>query len=173
MLPDTFPPNKSFTGLQSGNVPAGDYAEFEADGFLFEHGEGKAWKDLDIGAVDLGGGATSPDLVQINGGTIQLPGFDGGVTTEQLWGAKEIDHDYSEGTDIYPHVHWMPTTNGAGSVKWQLTYLIMRGGVAIGAETTISGTQVAGGTAWALKFINLAPVIPGAGIQIGDQLIFR
>jgi hypothetical protein len=173
MLPHRYPPYYRFTGLQSGNVPAGDYAEFEPDGFLSLHGSALAWKDLDIGAVSLGGGASSPDLVAINGGSIQLPAFDGGVITEQLWGAKEIDHDYAEGTDIQVHCHWMPTTAGAGSVKWQMTYMIAKNGVAVGAENTVSVVQAAGGVAWVTRFANLAPVIPGAGLEIGNQIIFR
>jgi hypothetical protein len=171
-LPYRFPPNYSFTGLQSGNVPAGNYAEFDATGFLVLHGTAMAWRDLDLSSVSLGGGASQPDLVQLNGGTIEVRAFDGNVTIEQLWGAVEIGHDYAEGTDLYFHIHWMPTTAGAGSVKWQLTYIIVEETGAVPVEQTIDVTQAAGGVAWVMQEA-VFPAVSGAGVHIQNHVAFR
>jgi hypothetical protein len=76
------------------------------------------WVDFNVGAVSLGTGASAPGLIQLNGSNIYVLGFDGNVTSEQVFGSIEIDHMYKEGTDILFHVHWMPTTATAGNVKW-------------------------------------------------------
>ncbi|HEA67131.1 hypothetical protein LCGC14_1439960 [marine sediment metagenome] len=130
------------------------------------------WVDINIGGVSLGKGATAPDLVQVNGGAIYLPGFDGNATTEQLFGSIELDHFYKEGTIITPHVHWMPSTGNAGDVKWQLTYAFAVDGAVITAETTVSGITAAGGVAWDTKQTELG-TIAGTGRKIEDQLLFR
>lgn len=162
-----FPPPDRF-----GDVIGGDYSEFEPDGFLLSVGGALAWKDLDIGGVELGAGASAPDLVAIAGGTILLRAFDGGVTTEQLFGCKELDHDYAEGTNLYPHVHWAPTTAAAGNVKWQLTCSIGVAGAAMGVGNTIEIVDTAPGVAWQPKMATF-PAINGAALHIGNQIAFR
>lgn len=48
-------------------------------------------------------------------------------TMEQVYVDFHIPHDYALGTMIYPHVHWCPSDNGGGSVRWGFEYYIARG----------------------------------------------
>ena len=41
---------------------------------------------------------------------------------EEVHFSIQLPHSYKEGTDIYPHVHWAPTTTSGGSVRWGLEY---------------------------------------------------
>jgi hypothetical protein len=91
---------------------------------------------------------------------------------EQVCGCREIQHDYKEGTNLTPHLHWYPTTNDAGNVVWQLEYVVVRGGTVVGSSTTISVTQAAGGVAWTQKRADFTE-IDGSSFKIGDQIHFR
>jgi len=154
---------------------ATNYALFEngtTNGFLSFTGTSRAWKDLAIGGASLGAGASAPDMVAYNATNIMLRGFDGGATLEQLYDSLEIQHDYAEGTNITPHLHWLPSTAGAGDVKWQLEYTIIRGSTVVVAPTTVSVTTSTTSTAW-VEFISNFTAITGTNVKIGDQLLFR
>lgn len=156
-----------------GNVPGGNYAEFEDDGFIEFHGDGRYWMDFNFGCVDLGTGATAPDLIALGaGGTIYIRGFDGGVTTEQLFGSFELNHNWAEGIVLKPHVHWVSTTADAGNVKWQLTYSLVADGAVAGVGATIPIISAAPGVAWTSVFAAF-PDIATAGLHIGTQVSFR
>ena len=139
-----------------------------------------AWRDLDFSAVSAGKGTTAPDVIQINSGTIYGVGFDGGVTTEQIFGAKEVDHDWYEHTPIEVHVHWKPSTADAGNVQWNFTYTLQNGGASDGtgigdvmpAETTLSATQTSSGVAWQEHFLELGQ-IDMSEFRIGAQVAWR
>ena len=44
---------------------------------------------------------------------------------EELYFSCQFPHSYKEGTNIFPHIHFMPTTNNAGTVRWGLEYTWM------------------------------------------------
>jgi len=60
-----------------------------------------------------------------------LTGFEGlvfsGTALNQVWVDFHIDHDIALNTKVYPHIHWMPLTNLAGTVRWGLQYMIAKG----------------------------------------------
>jgi len=157
---------------QFGSPPV-NYSEFENDGTLKFVGDAVVFNDINMSGQALGPGATPPAVVNIAGSTIRAYAFIGtGGTQDELHGSCEILHDYLEGSDIVPHVHWSPTTAGAGDVKWQLSYIwINRGGTA-GASTVISVVTAAGGTAW-VGHISSFPAISGAGMEIGSRFMYR
>ena len=131
------------------------------------------WNDINMPASALRLGATAPDAIGILGaGGIEALGFDGNATTESVNGAAEILHGYLEGSDIYFHVHWMPTTTGAGNVKWQLEYSWSNGGGTFANPTIIPIVEAAGGTAWVHKRGDL-PAISGTGKAINSAVVFR
>lgn len=131
------------------------------------------WMDDNFAAISLGIGATPPDSIPMDGGTIYVRAFDGNATTEQLFFATEYNHDAKNDADIQFHLHWSPTTAAAGNVKWQLTYKWVNiDGSFAGAETTISVVQAAGGVAWAGNKVGF-PTVSGAGMRIGSQIIGR
>ena len=44
-----------------------------------------------------------------------------------MWINYHIPHDYVVGTDIYLHVHWLPSGTDTNSVKWQFDYTYAKG----------------------------------------------
>lgn len=134
---------------------------------------GYNYNDINLGSVSLGTGAGAPDNVTISSSGLIVKGFDGNVTTEQIYGSVEILHSYQEGTDIIPHVHWMPTTANTGNVKWQLEYALFKNnGTVTSTTTTITVSSSANGLAWE-GILAAFSIISGTNITIGDQLVFR
>lgn len=155
-----------------GNPPT-DYAEFESDGFLAFHGEARAWIDFNFGVGSLTRGASAPDLITLSATNIQTLGFNGVNTPEQVSTVIEINHNWAEGTEIEPHVHWYATDGNAGNVKWQLEYVLVDGhsGDTVPAPTTISVVSAAAG-AWVSIYEDF-PGIDATGITIGYQMHIR
>ena len=146
---------------------------FEADGTVKLNGAATVWKDDNFSGVTLGVGASPPDLIALNGGTILVRAFDGVAITEQLLFGTEYNHEAKEGADIVFHLHWSPATADAGNVKWQLSYhWVNIDGDFTGAETTITVTQAAGGVAWKANKISF-PTVSGTGKTIGSQIVGR
>lgn len=158
----------------SGRFGSGDnYSEFDGNGWIQSFGDGRSWVDINIGTASLGRGASAPDLIQIGpSGNIYAPGFDGGVLTEELFGAVELDHYWAEGTTIYPHIHWMPVDANAGNVVWQMNYNWIEEGDAMGADGLAVATAPTPGIAWSNTRADLT-AIAGTGHTIGSQLAFR
>jgi hypothetical protein len=129
------------------------------------------YRDDNVAGIALGVSANAPDPIAWNSTAIYVRAFDGNATTEQIFGAMEINHDYKEGTDLYPHVHWAPTDANSGNVVWQLTYEI-REGTTVAETDTITVTDAAGGTAWEEMRADF-DAIDGTGITIGYQFVFR
>lgn len=131
------------------------------------------WDDQQISGSALSAAASAPGFAAIGGGTLQARGFTGTSGMNQLFGAIELEHGYVEGTDIWPHIHWMPENNTVANVKWNLTYAIAVGGVVLTAETILSKTVATSGTAWMLHNTEWDTPISGTGRKIGDQIFFR
>lgn len=135
------------------------------------------WKDenFDLTNARTTAGAL-PDLIVIPGTSIEISVFDGNNTTEGISCSKELNHEYRQGTEIYPHLHWYPTVSGIGNVKWNFEYWI-RGGD--GNNTVvISGLiskieSVVGKAAWEFITSNFDPVNLGVLGTIGTQVHFR
>jgi hypothetical protein len=129
------------------------------------------WVDLNFGGASLRG-ATAPDFIALNGGNIQVRGFDGVNTTEELFGQVEMNHYWKEGSTIYPHLHWMPSTAAAGNVNWQLDYNIIADDATPAGETNINTVVATPEVAWQGVFTGL-PSIDMSGYGIGTQFAFR
>lgn len=102
---------------------------------------GEAWEDLRISAT-LGKQPASnyPDweAYKTNVGAYA---FDK-TTDQHLYFAVQLPHAYKQGSNIYPHVHWIPKTNGAAGptrVCWAMDYTWANLGEAFGATTTVYG----------------------------------
>lgn len=84
------------------------------------------WTDLEATFVTTPTGkANNPSLGVIYGN------FQGLIfskdTMNQVWVDYHIDHDIALNTKLYPHVHWMPLSNAAGTVRWGFEYAIAKG----------------------------------------------
>jgi len=156
--------------LRVGGVD--DYTEIEADGTIHMVGDATVWDDVNFIALGLTPGASAPGTTTLAATSILVATFAGtGVTVQAAHGGEEIPHGYKEGTDIIPHVHWMPTTADAGNVKWYLEYWIRRGTGTI-TTGTAPGVGAATGTAWDEVRTDLT-AISGTNITIGCQCAFR
>lgn len=139
--------------------------------FFTATGSGVVWDDIVFPAVSLGKGTDPPDMVEIGSSGIYAPGFDGTATEESLYSSPEMLHDYAEGTDISPHIHWCPSTNATGDVKWQLTYSWVNGASQISGTTISKVASVTGGTG--THIFTTFPDITGSGKTIGSLIAMR
>jgi hypothetical protein len=65
--------------------------------------------------------------------------------TDALYFQVQLPHNYKEGTDIFPHIHWSPLTTGTtgnNGVYWELEYTWANNGETFPATTTLSGYEV-------------------------------
>lgn len=93
--------------------------------FLADNGE-YLWKDLVSNFVVRGiGGANNPTFGVVFGNMQGLL-FRENVMT-QVWCDYHIGHDIALNTKVYPHVHWTPTTNNLGTVRWGFEYTVAKG----------------------------------------------
>lgn len=131
------------------------------------------WDDFLVPGFALGTGNAAPALTAFTPITnMQLYGFNGTPTPDELFGVIELLHGWKEGTDIWPHVHWTPNDANSGNVLWQMTYSIkdengvFQNGVTLTALQPASGVNVE-------ETIEFNAPIPGANLKIGDQIPFR
>jgi len=148
-----------------------DYSEFQDDGFMQTFGSAKQYKDLITSAANLRPGLTPPTYAPFKGG-IYAPRFDAGVSN-MVYGSFELQHDYEEGTDLYFHVHWSPTTTNTGNIVWGVEYTITSGFTAFPAAATVTGTPYAAPGIVDQHVIQNILVINGFGLKIGAMLAFR
>lgn len=151
-----------------------NYSEFEADGTLVSYGNATCWDDINVSAFGLGTGASVPSIINIASTTIRTYAYNGNTSVvDELHGSLEILHNYAEGTDIIPHIHWLPSTNSGGDVKWQMEYVwINSDGIPVTSSTTVAVVSAAGSTAWLPKISAFQP-ISGTGKTIGSRFFFR
>lgn len=146
--------------------------EFEADGTPKFNGDATNWNDINMSLLPLATGANVPSIIAVNSATyMKVRAFNGVGTLNELGAGCELLHDYKEGSDIIPHVHWAPTTNGSGNVKWQLAYMWVERDGTFASETVISVTATTPGVAWKEQRSSF-PAISGAGKHIGARFHF-
>lgn len=155
-----------------GDILGGNYSEFESTGTLKYNGGAVVWNDINISVDSLASvGASILDVITVDSNKFRA--FIGtGATAQQADGSLEILHDYKEGSDITPHLHWMPETADAGDVKVSLGYRWWDGGGVMPAETVISFTVSASGSALQETRSNFG-TISGIGKHIGSRFVFR
>lgn len=82
------------------------------------------WQDLSSDIVVRGTGATDPPWEQIGATAMWAYKF---KVNDECWLSFHIPHDYVPGTQLYMHVHWMPSGTDGNTVKWQFDYTYARG----------------------------------------------
>jgi len=176
----TFDDTNNYLEITGCNVLIGDggetnYSEFETDGTLKFNGAATVWNDANVGAMALTVPvASQPDEDNFMDGG----GGDTGITTwayavgEKSSGAIEFPHDYKEGSDIIPHVHWqgIVAPTGTDKVKWQLTYTVGQQDITLDAATSIV-IETDFDTQYEFILSNF-PTITGTNFNIGDQFLF-
>ena len=120
--------------LKSGTDFNTDMAQFKsADGTVRSRldNQGRFWNQFSSPYEDLlvnlntakatGGGAVDPTWLDLSAGAQRAYAwaFSPSAINILYWTAQ-LPHSWKEGSTLYPHVHWMPTTANAGNVLWQL-----------------------------------------------------
>jgi hypothetical protein len=79
---------------------------------------GENYEDLRFPAAGINppGAASDPDRDTGDGCLL----FDK-ASTEVIAGQAQAPHKWKKGSAMIPHIHWQPTTTGAGNVLWRLS----------------------------------------------------
>jgi hypothetical protein len=139
------------------------------------------WDDLRVAADTTKVGASAPDFDTFITGT-KVYWFDDG-TDQEVHFSVQIPHAWKVGTDIYPHVHWVPKTTADGTpanqaVRWGLEYTWANPGAVFPAVQTVYTVthSPADANVVALKHYrsSFAAITPGADQdEISTMLVCR
>jgi hypothetical protein len=133
------------------------------------------WDDLRVSGLEVAKGASAPDLAAFGpSGNLLVNRFDGAGTMEQVFFAIQMPHSmlFSSTMELRPHIHWSPTSEASGNVKWSLEYSWSNINDIFYAPTTISVVDDAGGTAWRHKIAGF-PYITGTGKSLSSMIVCR
>jgi hypothetical protein len=139
-------------------------------GAKFYNAEG--WKD-NVVMLNLGqtGGVAEPDFVPFIGSMNQWA-FSAS-TEEELYITFHIDHDYMPDSEVFPHIHWTPSSNNTGVVRWGIEISQAKGHSqeAFTSTTTVYIEQEAGGTDRTHHVAEIANGILGGGALEPDTIL--
>lgn len=85
---------------------------------------------------------------------------------------QQINHDYKEGTDIQPHIHFTPTVTGTHTGTWTAVFTLWKSGAqgeVVEAPLTLTAAFNGAMTAGVEQVLNFNSVIPGAGRKISSN----
>lgn len=98
-------------------------------------------------------------------------------TEEEVFFTVQMPHQWKEGSDIYPHVHWAAKDSGSGTVGWALEYVWANVLDVFNSDTTIIyGEAIAGGDTSVTAFkhyITGLGTIDGTGKTLSSMLVCR
>lgn len=158
-----------------------DYLQLSAEG-LRAAGTATAWDDLMIPGTSVKTTGTSPP--SLAGGfagdnTLDLYVFDGVNTLEQVFFTIQLPHNWRQGSTIYPHVHFSPTSTNTGDtnarvVRFGFEYTWANIGGTFGATATLnldSDPFVPNTSQWAHLLEKNAAGIAGTDKTISSMLV--
>ncbi len=121
-------------------------ATIAADGTLTLEGEATVFTDLNVPVFATSNSSSnppSPARLQRNAGATSqgvFTYFFSASTEQELYFTVQLPHEWKEGSTIYPHVHWVATTDvNANKVRWGLEYTWINITSAFGTTTTEYG----------------------------------
>jgi hypothetical protein len=91
---------------------------------------------------------------------------------EEAFFAVQFPHNRKSGSNVIPHVHWMPTGTDTGNVVWGLEYSWASIGATFGNSAIITVTQAGGGVADAHQ-IAYFDAITGTGKTSSSMMLCR
>ncbi len=152
---------------------ATDNMTWEADGTQVGTGAATWFGSVIQPGTAAGTPSNAPDYGAFGAaGSIEGYLFDGNATTEALTYEFELPRSYKEGSDIIFHAHWSAVNANAGNVVWQIEYTWADEDDTFPANTTISATDAASGTAWQNQEAAFS-AITGTGFEIGSVIRAR
>lgn len=161
--------------LQAGG--ATDNLTISSGGALQLNGQATVWEDIKIPVTSTkSGGSKDPGFVVFKNDGAGSQGvftynFDAGIE-EELYFTLQLPHSYKLGSNLRPHVHWSPTTAGAGDVVWAIEYVWSNINSTFGNTSIIEITDAADGTSGKHQIVGLGE-IDGTGKGISSMLVCR
>jgi len=169
----------------AGVTKVGDplnFTQIEQDGSLSLQGDATVFNDLLVPVTSTRRGGTKDpnfNILKNNGSGSQgvfTYWFDDS-TEEELYFVVQMPHSWKEGSDIFPHVHWVTKTDlGAAKVEWALEYTWVNVGDVFGNTVTISAFDpippVVPVTAYKHAITDL-PTISSSGYKISSMIMCR
>jgi len=115
--------------------------------------------------------AKAPTWTAYGGGYILTFSDDAAPNEEEVYFTVQLPHSYKIGSDLYPHVHWVPEDGTAGVARWGLEYTWTNIDAAVGGTTTIyvNDTNLGADVHHLASF----SAITGTGKEISSMLICR
>ena len=139
--------------------------------------ENTGWDDVRVNAnaVKTQGASNLPGFEEFPASSgLYTWVFDGTATMQQVYFSVQLPHRYKAGSDIKPHVHYCPTDNSAGTVKWFLDYVWQNvGGTFASSATTISGTDEVSANSIRDHLVCGLGTITGTGMKESSMLLCR
>ena len=131
------------------------------------------WDDLRVPAqaLKLNPTKTKPDYSAIVGGVMAFL-FDPTAQESVLFSAQ-LPHDYLLGSNLYPHVHYVATTTGAGTVKFGLEYTLAVIDSTLPATVIVSSTDSVSGEKGKHKLTSMTPIDGSAIDNVSTMLVCR
>jgi len=138
------------------------------------------WDTLRVSASSMfvrAGEAEEPSLIKLkdNGSGsvgVYAHGFDAAVE-EAMYFTAQLPHRYKLGTDLKPHLHWVPTNTNTGSARWCIEYTLALPGDDFGNTSIICTNDPADGTAGKHEDLTFT-AISGTGITaLGINIVGR
>lgn len=161
-----------------GDELAGNFVFTDEEGYTL-YGEARRWNDMRVGGMQVKPGSSSPTWAKYDddgaGSTgVFLYRFDD-ASTQDVFFTIQLSHEYTPGTDIYMHVHWIPHANGAASetVVWELEYFWHNVGEDFDADTTVISVADDGPFTIREHTISAFPAITGTGMRESSVLVCR
>ena len=91
-----------------------------------------------------------------------------------LYGSVDMPHDIKTGSVFDIHVHWCPSTTGAGNVNWRVDYeFVETGGVINNTPTTVSIQVATGGVAYKHIYTQITSGITYSPATLSPILMLR
>lgn len=126
------------------------------------------WNDVSSSIIDVATTAQAPTWDS----TYMTYYFHDDVLALQDYVFVEIQlpHSYKQGSDLYCHIHWSPSSTNTGDANFSLSYTWTNlGDTQSATPTVISAKQSGSGTAHQQELMSF-PVISGAGKNISSVL---
>lgn len=133
------------------------------------------WDDLRVPGLSTKTGATAPTFGNFVDANTQGYLFNNAQDDETFF-SIQMPHSWKEGSDIYPHVHWMrtaaPGVAANTNVVWEFTYSWANVNTTFPAGTAITATNSVSGTNWFHQVSSFA-AISGTGKTVSSVLNCR
>ncbi|MGF2411964.1 hypothetical protein [Ferruginibacter sp.] len=159
-------------------------ASIAADGTLTLEGDATVFVDLNVPVFSTSNSSSNPPsparLQRDVAGTSQgvFTYFFSASSEQELYFTVQLPHEWKEGSTIFPHVHWVTTTDvNANKVRWGLEYTWINVAGNFGVTTTEYGEDpiAPNGTVSALEHA-ITPIgsgIAATGKTISSYLVCR